>query len=106
MSCLIFFFLFVSQGLKRWHLKKQGARYLVSCPSVDDRLDEDAQVLPGFPGLVALQADPQASRSRLVEGDFIHQMLPAVLKHQAPGLFAFLGNKRLEELLKTFPCFT
>lgn len=79
--------------------------YLVSGPSVDDRLDEDAQVLPGLSGLVALQADPQAGRSRFIEGDLVHQLLPAVLQHQTASLFAFLEDRKTEEtgrVLKTF----
>lgn len=72
-----------------------GLLYLVSGPSMDDRLDEDAEVLPGLSGLVALQADPQAGRTGFVEGDLVHQLLPAVLQHQTAGLFAFLeGGKR------------
>lgn len=68
--------------------------YLVSGPSVDDGLDEDAEVLPGLSGLVALQADPQAGRSGLVEGDLVHQLLPAVLQHQTSGLLAFLKSRK------------
>ena len=67
--------------------------YLVRSPSVDDGLDEDAQVFPGLPGLVALQADPQAGRARFVEGDLIHQLLPAVLQKQTASLFTFLKKK-------------
>lgn len=68
--------------------------YLVSGPSVDDGLDEDTQVLSGLSGLVALQADPQARRARFVQGDLVHQLLSAVLQHQAAGLFTFLKQKR------------
>lgn len=68
--------------------------YLVSGASVDDRLDEDAKVLPGLSGLVALQADPQAGRSGFVEGDLVHQLLPAILQHQTSGLLALLKGQQ------------
>lgn len=69
--------------------------YLVSGPSVDDGLDEDAEVITSLPGLVALQADPKSGRTGFVEGDLVHQLLPAVVQHQAAGLLALLtGGKK------------
>lgn len=59
---------------------------------MDDGLDEDAQVLSGLPGLVALQADAQAGRPRVVERDLIHQLFPAVLQHQAASILPFLAD--------------
>lgn len=63
---------------------------------MDDGLDEDAQVLPRLPGLVALQADPEAGRARFVEWDLVHELLPAVLQHHAAQLVTFLkdGKRR------------
>lgn len=68
--------------------------YLVSGPSMDDGLDEDAQVLSGLSGLVALEADPQAGRTRFVERDLVHQLFPAVLQHQTADLFTFLKDRK------------
>ena len=67
---------------------------------MDDGLDEDAQVLSGLPGLVALQADAQPGRARLVEGDLVHQLLPAVLQHHAAGFLTFLEEEMKEGGLK------
>lgn len=82
------------------------APYLVSGPSVDDGLDEDAQVLSGLSGLVALQADPEAGRTRFIEGDLVHQLLPAVLQHQTAILLSFLKDRRKTEFKRAFKTFT
>lgn len=61
---------------------------------MNDGLDEDPQIFPGLLGLVPLQADPQAGGARFVEGDLVHQLLPAVLHHLPARLLAFLKGER------------
>lgn len=83
----------------RRHLEKENQDILrlfdlISSPSVDDWLDEDAQVFPGLSRLVALQADSQACRAGLVEGDLVHQLLSSVLQHQTPSIFTFLEDRK------------
>lgn len=68
---------------------------------MDDGLDEDAQVLAGLPGLVALQADPEAGRARLVEGHLEHELLAAVLQQQAARLLAFLRGTNGDRLFNS-----
>lgn len=67
--------------------------YLVSSASMDDGLDENAQVLTSLSRFVALQADSKAGGTRLVQWDFIHQLLPAVLQHQISSIFTFLKER-------------
>lgn len=77
--------------------------YLISSPSVDDRLDKDAQVFPSLSWLVAFQAYSQACWACLIEGDLVHQLLSAVLQHQTPSIFTFLEDRIYTKHLKHFP---
>lgn len=61
---------------------------------MDDGLDEDSQVLSGLPGLVALQAQPEAGWARFIERDLIHQLLPAILQHLTGCFLVFLKEKK------------
>lgn len=65
---------------------------------MNDGLDEDAQVLALLPGLVALEADAQAGRARVVQGHLEHQLLPPILQHQGACLLPFLkeGKRRMK----------
>lgn len=68
--------------------------YLIRCPPMDDGLDEDTQIFSGLFGLVAFQADAQPRGARLIEGDLVHQLLPAVLQQHTVGFLTFLGGKK------------
>lgn len=63
---------------------------LKSSSSVDDGLDEDAQVLARLSGLVALQTDAESSRPRVIYRNLVHQVLPAILGKDRTRLLSFL----------------
>lgn len=63
---------------------------LESSPSMDDGLDEDAQVLTRLPGLVAFQTETKPGRPRVAYRNLVHQVLSTVLRQGQDGRLSFL----------------
>lgn len=69
---------------------------LESSPSMDDGLDEDAQVLTRLPGLVAFQTETKPGRPRIAYRNLVHQVLSTVLRQGQDRRLSFLtcGKKK------------